>query len=147
MGSQACAWIVFGFGIGGDASGWAFAEADENGGFDYHDGYADPDDEDGDELSVELPEDQMDAKLRAAKELAVHPGTKIEIHSSGYSTYAVGICIARVSQGEVETIDFAEAEKMREDQDWDGLLAKALKVLNITPHQEKPGWLLMTTYL
>lgn len=57
------------------------------------------------------------------------------------TTFAQG-----VEWGETEPVDFAALEARRVAEDWDGLLARAVAALGITPKRDKPYFLLAARY-
>jgi len=80
---------------------------------------------------------------RKAAEAAV--GVDLECYcSSEFPMFLVAAKTIRVGRGGVKTIDWQALERERVEQDWDGKLTRALSVLDLTPVQPEPRWLLVS---
>ena len=72
-------------------------------------------------------------------------GVWFESHCSGdYPMYVLATAAFQAYRGYAEVVD---VDRLRDDPvagGWDAKLAEALRVLEVTPTQEKPSWLLVS---
>jgi hypothetical protein len=72
-----------------------------------------------------------------------HYGVWFESYCSGeYPMYILATSVTTVDRGDTQLIDPFALGRQPVDEGWDGKLAEALRVLGVTPLQERPGWLL-----
>lgn len=80
------------------------------------------------------------------------PDGPVEIARVGHREYGTGYILAveasrlRVSWSQTELLDLGEMSWRPAWEDWDAELKRALEILQITPAQERPGWLLACGY-
>lgn len=165
MGMASTGKLAYGYDLGGQEDGWNFPDLDY--------GYwlppgVDEDDEDFDfaEWAEEKlfasvgfvdagAEDVADRKKEARARLGVEV-----VHSGNYD-YFRPLLVAWSKSGygsEPLTIDFAELERRRVEEDWDGKLASAVKVLELPKimvptkgwgdltEEQRPHWMLTAFY-
>lgn len=142
--------LVYGYNLGGDEGGWEVAEAGEYG--EWEPTWLDEEDPDtvGDAervllASVGFTEDdwRVDGYFDRKKEAEGRLGVELESYCSGdYPMYLLAAHKIVVKRGYVKTVDFAELDRLRVEQDWDGKLQQALAALGVTPKQTEPAWLL-----
>lgn len=72
-----------------------------------------------------------------------HYGVWFQSHCSGeYAMWILTTSVTRAYRGSPKPVDTFVLEREPVEEGWDGKLETALRVLGITPLQEKPAWLL-----
>lgn len=165
MGSSASAYLFYGYDLGGSETGWKIEEVDKeySSQIDYDQlGWLTEEqaEEDADFNFVEEAEKRLLREIGGVtgtwrdegyydrrREAQVRVG--VVFHGTCTYDYPIYVLAAHTStsyDGEVETIHFNVLDQRRIDEDWDGKLDAALKVLNIHPIQAKAAWLLASHY-
>ncbi|WP_043469014.1 hypothetical protein [Kitasatospora sp. MBT66] len=154
MGMSARAKLAYGYNLGGDDSGWAVKQVDEDG-----------------SLAVTWPTLNDDGVTEAVEAvlLAAAGFTEMDWRADGYFdrrcqakarvgvkivTHCVPDCASHVlaameitaELGETRPVDFARLAEQAQVEDWDGRLQRALDTLGLTPTQVRPQWLLCPYY-
>lgn len=76
----------------------------------------------------------------------------MEIARVGHREYGTGYILAvkasrlRVSWSQTELLDLGEMSWRPAWEGWDAELKRALEIIQITPAQDRPGWLLACGY-
>lgn len=163
MGMSPRAKLAYGYNLGGEETGWLVEGVDE-------DGYWTPSwfnrpEDDGDEGAEELATVAENLLLADAgfteadwqadgyyeRKRAAEARIGVEFSFSGHSDYAGTLLIAIGSRRSVEwseamTLDPNELLTRPGAEQWDAKLAAALRVLDFTPTQDGPKWLVYPTY-
>lgn len=156
MGRIVCAYLAYGYDLGG-ADRWKFGEVDEHGGIAldwYHD---------DEEHEVEPFDEQAESRLSRIlagftendwtvdgyfqrRRQAWQERVGVEFVSYGYGqeplSYVLATHMTYASWEGREEVDLADLERRRVAENWDAKLDAAVAALSITPHQERPRWLI-----
>lgn len=155
MGHAPKAQLIYGYDLGGDDDGWAFAEYDQ------------------DECEISLPwfdptkefAEEAEKRLLAqiagfteewrqgagseffAREKAAKAQLGVEFEFYGYEMCGHALSAHREwVEWSATAVDLAALASRPAAEGWDDKLAAAVAALGITPKQERPGWLLAASY-
>lgn len=153
MGMSADADLAYGYDLGGPESGWSVEEAGEYG--DWEPPWADGEDivTAAEKRLLQIVGEFTETDWRAEgyydRKRAAEARVGVKFVSVGHCNYGGWILAARHVSAwgySVKTVDLAALEAERVSSNWDDLLAQALRVLEFTPKQTKPAWLLAPSY-
>ena len=149
MGMSATAYLLYGVPLGGGEWDPTFTDHVDEDGI-WMPPWADPDADDDDSTVSEL----VDERLREYRFSETYNGrgevTGVGVTFSGYLAEGADPVLRvfefRVDAGDLSrAVDFAELERRRVGEDWDGQLVAALTALGITT-APLPGWHLVANY-
>lgn len=146
--------LAYGYNLDG-SDNWKIREAGEYGELPTLPWY-DPDAEDGDDFQAAAKRRLLaeiagftetdwraDGHFARKREAEARLGVKFDTHCSGdYPMLLLAAKIITVYRGHVEEIDMPALTAEAEAESWDDKLTAALRVLGITPTQERAKWLL-----
>lgn len=152
--------VFYGYDVGGGEGDWKFTQAQESDTNPYgylktpwYDPEGDQDGEDVRELITKVLYDAIpgapavEYDWQRDEPVKEHYGVWLESHAHcDYPSYVLITHETTACQGDAVLLDLTELAATAQREDWDGKLAQALEVLQVTPIQEEPGWLLATDW-
>lgn len=160
MGSTARAKLAYGYRLGDDESGWKVHGVDEY--ERWQPSWLTPDDDPDSDAVIEACEQRLlvaagftDADWRADvyfdRKSAAEKQIGVEFTFSGHHEYAGVLLVASGSRRSVEwsevmILDLDAMTARPGEERWDDKLRSALRVLDLSPVQEGPRWLVFPTY-
>lgn len=154
MGNSPHGMLAYGYDLGGGGEGWYISNFTESGQLDLSWHFDEYDD------FVEHAEKRLLERIAGFTETdwtvegyhqrrdAAHDSVGATFTAHGdiqQPSYALTAHVIDVSWENPAQVRFADLERRRLSANWDGRLARALSILEITPRQQHPAWLLMAS--
>ncbi|WP_125789773.1 hypothetical protein [Amycolatopsis sp. WAC 01375] len=154
MGNSPHGMLAYGYDLGGGDAGWYISNLTESGQldlswhFDEYDDFVEHAEKRLRERIAGFAETDWTVEGYRERRDAAHDTVGVTFTAHGdiqQPSYALAAHVIDVSWESPAQVRFADLERRRLSRNWDGRLARALRVLEITPRQQRPAWLLMTS--